>query len=583
MKMKYNLNLMAILLVAGCFSACDSLLDMAPEDTLSPDTYFANETQLELWTNQFYSQFDAADDAALTEAEDVVDTNLGTLLMGQRMASNESGWSWTMLRKINYYLQNSYHCKSESVRNEYDGVAYFMRAYFYYIKVRRYGDVPWYNQVLDSDDTEYLYQARDDRGLVMDSIMSDLDKAIDMLPTAKDKLHVTKWTALAFKSRAALYEGTYRKYRNMDNADKYLKLAAEAAENFIANSGYKLYTSGAEPYRTLFNSIDCVDQEVILTRKYGTEANVMHSIQFNIINQRQGLSKRMMNHYLMADGSRFTEQEGWETMEYVDEVKNRDPRLEQTVLCPGYVQIGNKDISVNDLTSITGYRPIKFVNASAYDGSLKAYTDFPLFRAPEVYLNFAEAKAELGTLTQDDLDKSVNVIRARANMPSLNMVESNANPDALLKEYYPNATSSSNTGVILEIRRERVVELVMEGFHLWDMFRWKEGQQFTKPFYGMYFPGPGQYDMDGDGTTDGKNDLLLYTDSKGSFKGTAKKIGSEVILSEGDKGYLWVHSNITVSWDETRDYLWPIPADERVLTGGVLTQNPGWTDSTNFD
>lgn len=235
------------------------------------------------------------------------------------------------------------------------------------------------------------------------------------------------------------------------------------------------------------------------------------------------------------------------------------------------------------MTSITGYRPIKFVNSSDYDGSLKAFTDYPLFRAAEVYLNFAEAKAELGTLTQDDLDKSVNVIRARANMPKLNLVDANANPDALLMEYYPNVTKSDNTGVILEIRRERTVELVMEGFHLWDMFRWKEGQQFTKPFYGCYFPGPGQYDMDGDGTTDGKNDLLLYTDSKGSFKGTAKKIGKDIILSNGNSGYVHVHSNITVEWNENRDYLWPIPADERVLTGGILTQNPGWTDSTNFD
>ena len=583
MKLKYYLNLMAVLFVAGCFSACESLLNMEPEDTMRPDTFFADEIQLELWTSQFYSQFDAADDAALIEADDVVDTNLGSLLMGQRMASNESGWTWTMLRKINFYLQNSYRCESESVRNQYDGVAYFMRAYFYYIKVRRYGDVPWYDQVLNADDDEYLFQPRDDRGMVMDKVMEDLDKAISMLPTKKDVLHVTKWTALAFKSRAALYEGTYRKYRGMEDADKYLKLAAEAGENFIKNSGYKLYTTGETPYRDMFSSIDVVGEEVILTRKYGSEAKVMHSIPFNIINQRQGLSKRMMNHYLMADGSRFTEQEGWKTMTYVDEVKNRDPRLAQTVLCPGYVQVGATAVSTNDLTSITGYRPIKFVNASAYDGSLKAITDFPLFRAAEVYLNFAEAKAELGTLTQEDLDKSVNVIRARANMPNLNMADANANPDALLLEYYPNVTVSNNTGVILEIRRERAVELIMEGFHQWDMFRWKEGQQFTKPFYGCYFPGPGEYDMDGDGTTNGKNDLLLYTGSKGNFKGTAKKIGKDVILSDGDKGYLWVHSNINVSWDEGRDYLWPIPADERVLTGGALTQNPGWTDGTDFD
>lgn len=337
MKLKYYLNLMAILVVAGCFSACESLLDLSPEDTLSPDTYFSNATQLELWTNQFYSQFDAADDAALWEADDVTDTNLGSLLMGQRMASNETGWSWSMLRNINYYLQNSNHCTDASVRKQYDGVALFMRAYFYYVKVRRYGDVPWYDQILESDNDEFLFKARDDRGLVMDAVMDDLDNAIEMLPTKKDVLHVTKWTALAFKSRAALYEGTWRKYRGLADADKYLKQAADAAETFIKNSGYKLYTVGSTPYRDMFNSIDVVSEEVILTRKYGKEANVMHSIPFNIINQRQGMTKRFVNHYLMADGSRITEQDGWETMDYATETQNRDPRMAHSMsrLCTG--------------------------------------------------------------------------------------------------------------------------------------------------------------------------------------------------------------------------------------------------------
>ena len=148
-----------------------------------------------------------------------------------------------MLRKINYYFENSQNCEDLAAKKQYDGVSYCMRAYFYWIKVRRYGDVPWYSEVLLSDDVSQLRKARDDRGLVMDSIMADLDKAINMLPAAKDNAHVTKWTALALKSRVALYEGTFRKYHSMANAEKYLQLAVDAAESFINDGGYKLYTS----------------------------------------------------------------------------------------------------------------------------------------------------------------------------------------------------------------------------------------------------------------------------------------------------------------------------------------------------
>ena len=159
------------------------------------------------------------------------------------------------------------------------------------------------------------------------------------------------------------------------------------------------------------------------------------------------------------------------------------------------------------------------------------------------------------------------------------MNEANATPDPLMQEYYPNVTQSTNTGVILEIRRERTIELTMEGFRLWDIFRWKEGQQLTKPFYGCYFPSEGEYDMDANGI----NDLLLYTEDKGNFKGTAKKLGKDLILTNVTSGNIHALDKIKVTWDENRDYLWPIPASERVVTGGKLTQNPGWTDSTNFD
>ncbi|MCM1451847.1 MAG: RagB/SusD family nutrient uptake outer membrane protein [Clostridium sp.] len=574
MKTKY-IKLLTLLLLGAGTASCD--LTKIPEDTISPESYFQNASQLELWTNNFYAQLDNAETVAGTNADDNIDNSLGDVLMGQRSAADESGWTWTRLRNINYFLQNSYRCSDESARTKYEGVAYFHRAYFYYVKVRRYGDVPWYDQVLGSSDAELLYKPRDSREEVMQHVMEDLDRAIDMLPTGKDAVHVTKWTALALKTRIALFEGTFRKYHGLSNAEKYLQAAADAGEAFISESPYKLYTAGSEPYRDLFNSLSAKTDEVILARTYSSTANVLHGVQFNITNDRLGFTKRFMNHYLMADGTYYSSQPGYETKEYAEEVAGRDPRLAQTVLCPGYIQKGASAVTPNSLNALTGYQPIKFVGESTYDGANKAYTDFPLFRTAEVYLNFAEAKAELGALTQADLDKSVNKIRARAKMPDLNLADANSNPDPLMIEYYPNC-STSNKGIILEIRRERTIELCMEGFRLYDIIRWKEGQQLTKPFLGCYFHGPGEYDMDGDGA----NDLLLYTDAKGDFKGTAKKIGVDVTLTGGTSGNIHALSTIPVSWNEERDYLWPIPASERVLSGGALTQNPGWTDSTNF-
>lgn len=561
------------------FSSCEKLLTLTPEDTVSPDVYFSNKEDLELWTNQFYSQFDNADNATGLNADDIVDNILGDVILGQRDAASESGWSFSNLRKINYYLQNSANCHDEAARDHYDGVAYFMRAYFYFVKVRRYGDVPWYDQVLGSVDDELLFKARDDREFVMDKVMEDLNRAIDLLPEVKSKARVTKWTALAFKTRAALYEGTFRKYHGLDNAEKYLEQVVGAGKEFIDHSGYGLFTAGNEPYRNLFNAIDAHTEEVILARVYNSGPNLMHGVPFNIMNGRAGFTKRFMNHYLMADGSRFTEQDGWETQFYTEEVKSRDPRLSQTVLTPGYIQKGATTPTRNKLNATTGYQPIKFVAESAYDGAGKAITDWPLFRSAEVYLNYAEAVAELGEITQEDLDISLNKIRQRANMPDVELNWANSNPDALLQTYYPNIAQGENLGVLLEIRRERTIELVMEGLRQWDLFRWKEGQQLMGPYHGMYFPGLGRYDMD----EDGQDDLVLWKGTSESIPGGVNfEVGEDLVLSEGNSGYIQAYPTTNFSWKEDRDYLWPIPTDERVLTQGKLTQNPGWTDSSGF-
>lgn len=556
-------------------------LDRLPEDSITPRNYFSSENELMLWTNKFYDIFEDAETLTGQNADDMIDNELGDLMMGQRSPFDEKGWNWSMLRSINYYLQNSDKCKDESARRKYDGVALFFRAYFYFEKVKRYGDVPWYDQVLTSEDDEFLFKPRDSRELVMSHVMDDLDRAIELLPDAKSTERVTKWTALALKSRAALYEGTFRKYHKLNDADKYLWMAVDAGDQFIRGGKYSVYNTGSRPYQDLFNDTSkerALSEEIILWKMHSAEANVMNGIQFNIINSRQSFTKRFMNHYLMADGSRFTDRDDWDKLEFTEEVSDRDARLYQTVLAPGYVQPGSKSATINLMNAHTGYQPVKYVAEDRYSGAGKGVTNMPLFRSAEVYLNYAEAKAELGEITQADLDRSVNLLRSRAKLPKIQLQVANSNPDPLLLKYYPNVTKSANTGVLLEIRRERTVELVMEGFRQWDLLRWKEGAAFAAPFEGVYFPSIGKYDMNGDGV----DDILLYEGDAGSFKGKKLKLNTDIRLSNGHSGLVIALPEQKIDWDEDRDYLWPIPASERVLTGGKLSQNNGWKDGLTF-
>lgn len=572
-------------MVTTLFSSCD--LTLLPENAVTPENYFQNKSDLELWTNQFYTLLDEPDASAGTNADDMIDKGMGQVIEGTRSAASETGWSWSKLRHINYFLQHSSNCDDETARSQYNGVAQFFRAYFYFVKVRRYGDVPWYDQVLGSEDQELLAKARDSREFVMDRVLKDFEDAATSLPTKSTdtrNTRVTKWAALAFASQAALYEGTYRKYHGLDNYEKYLEIAASTARQFIDESGFSLYKEGTEPYRDMFCADNAKTTEVVLARAYNFEGlQLSHSVQFSIANLQMGFTRRFMNHYLMADGTRFTDKQGYETMFYTDEVKNRDPRLQQTVLCPNYIQKGETIVTANDLTAYCGYRPIKFVGTKDHDGAAKSTSDWPLMRAAEVYLNYAEAKAELGTLKQEDLDISINKIRERAKMPDLNLTDANSNPDPYLAACYPNVEQGTNKGVILEIRRERTIELVMEGLRQWDLFRWKEGKQMFNhyvPYYGIYVPGVGTYDMDGDG----KPDLEIYETTATSQCDNKKKLDKDIYLSNGTSGYIIGFPKVTYGkdWKEERDYLWPIPADQRVLTQGILTQNPGWEDGLSY-
>ena len=342
-----------------------------------------------------------------------------------------------------------------------------------------YGDVPYYDHVLGSTDAD-VYKARDDRGYVMDRVLEDFDFAARNLPGTWESgnTRVTKWAALAYASRAALYEGTFRKYHGMADADKYLRQAAATAKEFITDSPFYLYEEGAEPYRELFYSENAKTCEVVLCRRYDKAFGISHSVPYNIKFGRTSLTRRFMNHYLMVGGSRFTDKEGWETMPYSEETPGRDPRMAQTVLCPGYKQVEATTVTRNTLSSHTGYEPIKFVGTAANSTtSGAASSDWILMRAAEVYLNYAEAANEAygpdgraGGLPMTALD-AVNKVRNRAGMPDV--LDKFTGSAPLLRE---------------RIRNERCVELAFEGHHYYhDIRRWKIAPQtMSQTLTGMY-------------------------------------------------------------------------------------------------
>lgn len=578
---KYTLVGIAALGLYGC----EDQLDRYPKDKLTPDKFFRNEQECQLYTNDFYTIFPTT---VYGESADVIAKNVLTseVLGNRTVPATASTWKWEKLRDINFFLEYSSNCKDRDVRLQYEGLARFFRAYFYFEKVKYYGDVPWVDRPLASNEEE-LYKGRDSRDLVMSKIIEDLDFAIEHLSPTKETYRVSEWTALALKSRVCLFEGTFRKYHGLDDADYYLAECVSAAGTFIEKSGYTIYKSGSTPYLNLFSSINAISSEIILARAFNTAIGLKHDVNGYLTGTtmgRPGLLKNVASMYLMKDGTPFTSQPGWETMQLPDESKNRDGRFAQTVRTPGYKRIDDdKESAPNLAATMTGYQLVKFLLPAKYDAYQASTSDMPLFRTAEVYLNYAEAKAELGTLTQEDLDKTIKPLRERAGVANLSLEWANANPDPYLASAetgYANVTGA-NKGVILEIRRERTVELLMENFRYWDIMRWKEGKRFEKPFEGLYFPGVGSYDLNSDGT----DDVCIWSGTKPDTKiPVVYELGVDVKLSEGDHGYIRIHDdpNLVRTWNEERDYLYPIPTDDRVLTQGAISQNPGWDDGLKF-
>ena len=584
-------------LYALALTSCDSFLNCEPENSFSSEGFLESESDLRLYTNGFLQSFLPSEETIAWGGDQYADfcatRSSTTFLIGDTWDdTQQGGWGtgdWGDLRQINYFLDNLPNAKGKVTDATYlhnEGVGRFWRAYFYYGMVRTFGDVPWYETTLDVDNRDELYKPRDKREVVMDKILEDLDFAYTNCSTDKTLTEsstlITKWVALALKSRICLFEGTYRKYHTelglQSSAEKFLRASITASEELMTKGPYKLLNTGdvETQYRSLFTSEELNTTEVIWGIAFKKDLR-MHSITWKLFSASFGanwsLVRPFVNMYLMRDGNRFTDRTDYATMQYMDEFQNRDCRLMQTVISPSYqrkISGTVKPDAPNFSMTSTGYQLIKWaIDDDVHVGKATANNSIPIFRYAEVLLNYAEAKAELGECDETVWNATVKPLRERAGVEG----KIPATYDPYVAAYFKNQTTDK---WVLEVRRERGVELAFEGVRYDDIMRWKQGDLIETIWQGIYIPQKGEaYDLNGDGAKD-----VAVVDKEPPAGEKIKGVQYVVIgktnrLSEGDHGYIEFGFSQGRKWDDKK-YLRPIPLTATQINPALLPQNPGW-------
>ena len=608
--MKHILYILSSCIVLGLMAvSCD--LTEAPQAEAGRAIVFGDESGLRSFTYGFYDYLpDNSNAHRINITQDhSAKMSIGTYEQGAYTINTSTSWSWGSIRNVNYFIQyNTEPAVSEEIRNNYTGIARLFRAYLYYDKLVTYGAVPWIDKPLDPTD-EDLYKTQDSRDVIIRHIMEDLDFAAENITAVSATASantVNKWTALALKSRICLFEGTFRKYHANNgsaygsqylegcsiSADELLQAAADAARKVMDDGPYKLYTGtvyetgGRGAYRKLFIEPNPVSDEVMLAYTQNKDLSVLGEANWYYNSASYGphlsMTRAFAKTYLNADGSIYNEKTptgAYKT--FVQETTGRDARLCQTIRGADYTCKDNTGSYIRTSAemnlSLTGYQYTKYVmDDVGYDNGRTNDNDVPLMRFAEVLLNYAEAKAELGTITAEDWSATIGALRRRAGITGGDLDRLPTVVDTYLQQtFYPNVTNP----VILEVRRERAIELILEGFRLNDLKRWACGKDWeTAPWDGVYIPAlDTPLDLNGDGVYD----LYVTEDSNYLKNGQYKAVA--MILNEHQKavkladdpagGYVLAY-DMPRKWNDNM-YLYPVPAI--VITKNEnLKQNPGW-------
>lgn len=634
MKFSFKKYIFALGLTSMLLPGCNNdFMERYPLDEITDESFWKTETDLKLMLNSLYPLYIIGHGSGWSDSKTPVLNVVGSPLMygdvysdncvktgnefrsmaGELVvptgATKENGWNWENLRKINFFLARYERADlSQEKKNAYGGEAYFFKAWEYYQKVLFFGDVPWLTYDL-TEASEDLYAPRTPRAEVMDSVLMCINKAVEWLPEKanQDSERLNKDQANFLKARICLFEGTFRKYHTelglQNSANKYLEEAVKACEALLGK--YTLYKNGEETYWNMFATTDLSgNPEVILARNY-LENKVGHAAQRyyqqnNANRQSMGASRGLVDEYLCIDGRPIyiggTEGNYEKNPNFLGygkwtELENRDPRLTQTICRPGehvtIYQGGVVDKEKNGITypglnytssgsTVTGYRVIKHWMGDKIeeDRTTKGIQAAIEFRYAELLLMYAEAKYELnGTLSQSDVDLTINALRERAGFdfdkyPTAKLIVGQEPADPRLDKIYASKLDYTVSPLLREIRRERRIEMAIENRRYEDLMRWKAGKLLTVPFRGMHFTSVQD----------------LYDGSHTAKPETAVKVELGKTVFADEDGFIICYPKSpyvntikgTLPWDDYR-YYWPIPKEELVMNEN-LVQNKGWED-----
>src|SRR5256885_886992 len=476
-----------LMLALGCKD-----LTLGPKDQVSDASFWKTPDQFRLAANDFYYGLQGADN--WTEISSDIATGSGSTQMSSVSngsylpAANSDLWdkSYAGIRATNYLLTKAAESGLGTQIDRWVGEALFFRAYHYWNLVKTYGGVPLITKVLDVTSPE-VYTARSTQQQIIDFILADLDNAVPKLLKqsqlgADEMGRVTQGAALALKARAALYQATWLKYHAEGSPTAMLTAAITAADQLVASGEYQLYAGqGAQSYKYLFILQGDDSPEVILARRYyagRATHNWTRELWFNYMIP----TKKLADMYLATDGLPITSSplfKGYDSLK--SEFQNRDPRMAMTFVVPGsdvFQESGFQPVfpgfSGSNATR-TGYMLRKFLDETVEATQFAGEYDFKEFRYGEVLLILAEALFERdGVISDADLNRTINLLRARAGMPSLTN----------------GFVSANGLDMLTEIRRERTVELAFEGYRRDDLRRWKTAEtEMPQALRGVKFVG----------------------------------------------------------------------------------------------
>jgi hypothetical protein len=576
-----NKNILKYICAGFVVCGMASCLNLDPKDSLGDNLVWNKADNFQLFANQFYGwtrdlgsgtdyQNGVSDGVHSDFRSDLLCANsLNTYSQGTNAIPEKDG-NFTSIYKRIYYtnllLSHTSDIGGEAAVATPAGEAYWFRAYLHFELVQIYGDAQLLTEPLDIDNGQ-LYSSRNDRGEVIDQCINDLRKAAELLPeTPAEEGRLCKDAAYAMISRVALYEGTWQKFHknNATRATQLLTIAKDAAKQVIDNKHYSLFYSDGlvnsginsinQSYRYMFmlEDLQCNpaglqkkdNTEYILAKRHRDTDKMTLNVTHAMLGNAAYVTRKMANMYLCTDGLPVSKSplfKGYTGA--TDEFQNRDARMDNTMLWHGepnwnndskWRTSWNNDDLTNCLTanarSNSGYQTQKWAvecEVADYYESM----DYPVIRYAEVLLNYAEAVYEIGeNISDNDLDISLNLVRRRVNptMPKL----SNG------------FVAANGLDMREEIRRERTVELFLEGFRIDDLKRWKTAEtEMPQNLLGVKITG---------------------TWYESNWAAQARPLNADGCIIMYD-GRSWAQKN----------YLYPLPQDQRQLNPN-LSQNPGW-------